>query len=50
MGERETASDQIYEGHVFDQGSRQLALHNSTSNHVGGKDAISVVPNYLNIL
>ena len=37
LRERESASDQIYEGRVFDQRSTQLALHNSTSNHVGGE-------------
>jgi len=31
LGERETASDGIYEGHVFDPSSTQLAVHNSTS-------------------
>ena len=30
--------------------STQLALHNFTSDHVGGKEAISVHSNYLNIL
>ena len=50
LEERETASDRIYEGSVFDPCSTQLALYNSTSNHVGGKEAISVHSNYLNIL
>jgi len=50
LRERETASDQIYEGRVFDQCSTQLALHNPTSNHVRGKEALSFDSNYLNIL
>ena len=37
FGERETASDRIYEDRVFDPRSPQLALHNSTSNHIGAK-------------
>ena len=39
-----------FSGPVFDPRSTQLALYNSTSNHVGGKEAISVHSNYLNIL
>ena len=50
FGERETGSDRIYEDPVFDPRSPQLALHNSTSNHVGGKEVISVHSIYLNIL
>lgn len=44
------ASDWIYENRVFDPRSTQLAPHNSTSNRVGGKEAISVNSSYLNIL
>ena len=58
FGERETASDRIcedrvfdpHEDRVFDPRSPQLALHNFTSNHVGGKEAIYVHSIYLNIL
>jgi len=32
----------IYQGRFFDPPSTQLALHNSTPNHVGGKEAICV--------